>query len=562
MKHTTNRAAVILIAVALLFCAVIPAGCKANEEADTAAIEEVSQQFIEAFGTGDTEKVDELVDGDFEYKYVTDYTSEEVAEILIKIASKTEITSIERIRINKEAKTAKAMLKLSYIDVYEFKSSLTTNNLTLDDYLEEVDAYKDRQKMTLTMNFVYDEDEGQWLVKKASADKYMDKFNSPYYLNVVEMTADDAAKVIEDFFLNLADGELDQSICTLYPEDFSFIINEYEDDPAVDEAKIEFIKAYFGYMADNGITVTNEAYDYEYDFDVCGYVPSSEAILDYLASDEAMTELYMADIRSYFGLQDDYTIWTSYYSGIYYDLAKKIPDMPSEYYSIRVFYDPWYTEGNLSIYGDSMIQVSPDMVFWTGMATDEQSLAYCESAAQSLMLAGEITQDQYDEYVGQMTEAITEPATGYYGGDAYAVTWEGLDGYPNQAVNVVEEMPDWSDGSLIYGTSEPDANGICMHYSKQPTWLNTAGYYMDSDYLYVLLKYDRSFDEGTILEYDWDIDGEAYIADETFVVEEDGQSTFVFSIPASEMQKYSIVEFRLWEEGHDHVIAYVKLTQT
>lgn len=562
MKNTTNRAAVILIAVALLFCAVLPAGCKANEEVDTSAIEELSQQFIEAFGTGDPEQVDELVDGDFEYNYVTEYTSEATAEVLIKIASKTEITSIERIKINKEKNTAKAMLKLSYIDVYEFSTSLLTNNITLEDYLEAVDGYEDREKMTLTINFVYDEDEGEWLIKKASADKYMEKFNSPYYLNVVEQTSEDSAKMIEDFFMNLAEGELEQPLCTLYPEDFSIISNQYEDDPAVDEAKIEFIKAYFGYMADNGITVTNEAYYYEYDFDVCGYVPAREAILDYFASDEAMTELYMADIRSYFNPQDDYTIWTSYYSGIYYDLAKQIPDMPSEYYSIRVFLDPWYTEGNLSIYDDSMIPITSNDVYWAGMGTDEQNLACCESAAQSLLLAGEITQEQYDEYVEMMEDVIIEPAAGYYGGEAYSVSWEGLDGYPNQAVNVIEEVPEWSDGSLIYGTSEPDENGICMHYSKEPSWLNTAGYYMDDDNLYILLKYDCSFDEGTVLEYDCDIDGEAYIDDASMVVTEDGQSTFVFSIPASEVQKYGIVEFRLWEEGHIHVIAYVMLTQT
>ena len=36
---------------------------------------------------------------------------------------------------------------------------------------------------------------------------------------------------------------------------------------------------------------------------------------------------------------------------------------------------------------------------------------------------------------------------------------------------------------------------------------------------------------------------------------------FIFALP-NEMKAGDIIELRLWEEGHRHVIAYVKLTKT
>ena len=45
-------------------------------------------------------------------------------------------------------------------------------------------------------------------------------------------------------------------------------------------------------------------------------------------------------------------------------------------------------------------------------------------------------------------------------------------------------------------------------------------------------------------------------------VEEFGMDEFEFSIPSKLVSAGNTAEFRLWETGHTHVIAYVKLTKT
>ncbi|MBQ5767686.1 MAG: hypothetical protein IIV94_02220, partial [Clostridiales bacterium] len=142
------------------------------------------------------------------------------------------------------------------------------------------------------------------------------------------------------------------------------------------------------------------------------------------------------------------------------------------------------------------------------------------------------------------------------------VNWQGTPEHENQAVNVFEYIPDWSDGTLIYGGSDIDSNGIYMHYSKEPGWLHTAGYNIGDDGVTVMLKYDHVFLAGDELEYDWYINGEQYGDTVKFTVEDDGTLEFEFTFPDYEIDRYSTCELRLWESGHSHVIAYVKLTKT
>ena len=101
-----------------------------------------------------------------------------------------------------------------------------------------------------------------------------------------------------------------------------------------------------------------------------------------------------------------------------------------------------------------------------------------------------------------------------------------------------------------------------MHYTKEPGWLDTAGYCIGPDGITVMVKYDHVFPAGTELVFDWYIDGVQYGDSISFTVSKDGSTEFEFTLPDSEISKYGTCELRLWESGHSHVIAYVKLTKT
>ena len=429
MKHTTNRAAVILIAVALLFCAVIPAGCKAKEADDAAVIEELSRQFIENFGTGDTEQLEGIVEDGFEY----DFIGQENTDILLKIASRSEIVEFKGVSFDREDNTARARLKVSYIYVSGFVAD-QEGYMTYEDYLEAVDTYEDRRTMSLTINFRYDEDEGQWLIKKTSAENYLRRFDYYFVLDIVKVSPSEAEDMILNMYEDMAEGGFDQlsDVTPLVQEAFvaKLLNNEYETDPAVTEAAPDFSAAYYKYIVDSGITITASDED-PYTFTVTGYAPAKESILEYFSSDEFLIELYMADIRSYFGLQDHDEIWSSFFAGVYYDLAKKLPGMPSEEYSAELYVDPYaYNNNYVWTYEDCLIPVDSEDVYWAGAFSDLDAMPYIEQAAEALLLAGEITEDQYDEYLDyaqEQEEVSGEQTTGYYGGEAVTVDWDGTE---------------------------------------------------------------------------------------------------------------------------------------
>lgn len=174
-----------------------------------------------------------------------------------------------------------------------------------------------------------------------------------------------------------------------------------------------------------------------------------------------------------------------------------------------------------------------DDIFTATKITNEQELRCRQKAVEALYYAGEITEAQYKAYM-EAIERDRNSASDPNSGNGYTVTeqdvnWSGTKTHSNQAVGVYEYLPDWSDGTLIYGASALDSNGIYMHYSK---------------------------------EYDWYINGEQYGDTVKFTVEDDGTLEFEFTFSDYEIDRYSTCELRLWESGHSHVIAYVKLTKT
>ena len=100
MKNVKKRAVGLLLTAALLASALLPAGCKSRESKDIEQIKEVTEQFFEAYASGNTKDMEDLVDGDFSYNFYDD--DKDKAEVVFKVASKTEIEEFKSIEVDRK----------------------------------------------------------------------------------------------------------------------------------------------------------------------------------------------------------------------------------------------------------------------------------------------------------------------------------------------------------------------------------------------------------------------------------------------------------------------------
>ena len=562
MKNALKRAASLVMTTVLLAIALLPSGCTSRAK-DEEAIKETTRQFIDAFPTGDKKDIEELVDGDFSF----DIKDKDRAELVFRAASKTEIIEYKNIEIDRQSNSARARLKINYVDFIKLTDSVFGTYLSKEDYLQKIDNNEGLSTTNLTLRYHYDKDLGRWLIDDASAEKYEHLFHDAFWISLAKLSVKEAKDAFENLIPGLANGEFEQDYYTFCLENAMIFGDGDSEDPAIREAATEFVKSYYSYIVEQGIEVKIDDNFNPYSAVVTGYAPSREDILDYLNTDEYVTEWYMAytraenaaDINSY------NEIWNRFYAGIYYDLAKKIPDMKWDNYEISLSIRP--TSEDPQIESEWYIfPLTVDDIYTATKITNEQELRCRQKAVEALYYAGEITEAQYKAYM-EAIERDRNSASDPNSGNGYTVTeqdvnWSGTKTHTNQAVGVYEYLPDWSDGTLIYGASALDSNGIYMHYSKEPGWLHTAGYNIGDDGVTVMLKYDHVFLAGDELEYDWYINGEQYGDTVKFTVEDDGTLEFEFTFPDYEIDRYSTCELRLWESGHSHVIAYVKLTKT
>ena len=551
-----RKAATVLLSAVLSISAVMTAGCGISQAKDEAMLQDLSARFIEAVKSGDEDEIEELTGKEYSYTF----KDESKAGIVMQMASKTEIEEYKSIQVDREHNKAKVRLKLSYFSLNDFVRD-EGYMMTEEEYTEKIDAYETRVTDYFSISFKLSED-GSWIIDDSAVTRLMSKIDRPYYIQIATISAADAEAAVEGLFAGLAEGDFDQEYYTLdLAEMRAFDDGMYNSD-LLDEAVGEFTKAYIGYIVDNGMTCEPEgSFEYAYTYNITGKAPSSDDILAYLSSDERVTEAYMAAIRIESGcsyMTED-EIWSSMYAEIYFDLAKKIPDMDGEDYSQTIYFDTTAYDPEIVLGWSLLPFTSYDMV-GAGAISDEQAQECYIQAVTNLYLAGELTEEQYNEYLD--TADDNGEGAGDFQNEVGFIDWPGTEDHPNQAVLVYEYIPDWSDGTLIYGASDTDENGIYMHYSKEPGWLNTAGYCIDDDGITIMVTFDKSFTMGTVLEYDWELGDEDYGETEQFTVQENGQNTFEFTLPVDSVPTPGGVEFRLWEQGHSHVIAYVYLIQT
>lgn len=551
-----RKAAAVLLSAVLSISAVMTAGCGISQAKDEAMLQDLSARFIEAVKSGDEDEIEELTGKEYSYTF----KDESKAGIVIQMASKTEIEEYKSIQVDREHNKAKVRLKLSYFSLNDFVRD-EGYMMTEEEYTEKIDAYETRVTDYFSISFKLSED-GSWIIDDSAVTRLMSKIDRPYYIQIATISAADAEAAVEGLFAGLAEGDFDQEYYTLdLAEMRAFDDGMYNSD-LLDEAVGEFTKAYIGYIVDNGMTCEPEgSFEYAYTYNITGKAPSSDDILAYLSSDERVTEAYMAAIRIESGCSDmtEDEIWSSMYAEIYFDLAKKIPDMDGEDYSQTIYFDTTAYDPEIVLGWSLLPFTSYDMV-GAGAVSDAQAQECYIQAVTNLYLAGELTEEQYNEYLD--TSEDNDEGAGDFQNEVGFIDWPGTEDHPNQAVLVYEYIPDWSDGTLIYGASDTDENGIYMHYSKEPGWLNTAGYCIDDDGITIMVTFDKSFTMGTVLEYDWELGDEDYGETEQFTVQENGQNTFEFTLPVDSVPTPGGVEFRLWEQGHSHVIAYVYLIQT
>ena len=551
-----RKAAAVLLSAVLSISAVMTAGCGISQAKDEAMLQDLSARFIEAVKSGDEDEIEELTGKEYSYTF----KDESKAGIVMQMASKTEIEEYKSIQVDREHNKAKVRLKLSYFSLNDFVRD-EGYMMTEEEYTEKIDAYETRVTDYFSISFKLSED-GSWIIDDSAVTRLMSKIDRPYYIQIATISAADAEDAVEGLFAGLAEGDFDQEYYTLdLAEMRAFDDGMYNSD-LLDEAVGEFTKAYIGYIVDNGMTCEPEgSFEYAYTYNITGKAPSSDDILAYLSSDERVTEAYMAAIRIESGCSDmtEDEIWSSMYAEIYFDLAKKIPDMDGEDYSQTIYFDTTAYDPEIVLGWSLLPFTSYDMV-GAGAVSDAQAQECYIQAVTNLYLAGELTEEQYNEYLD--TSEDNDEGSGDFQNEVGFIDWPGTEDHPNQAVLVYEYIPDWSDGTLIYGASDTDENGIYMHYSKEPGWLNTAGYCIDDDGITIMVTFDKSFTMGTVLEYDWELGDEDYGETEQFTVQENGQNTFEFTLPVDSVPTPGGVEFRLWEQGHSHVIAYVYLIQT
>ena len=559
MKTKTNKAVVVLMTAALLLTSLLPSGCVSRKNKDMTALQYKIEEFMDKFASGDNNAIEDLVDGRFDYQI----SSARNSELLLKFSSKTEIEEYETFEIDHKAGKAKVRAKISYIEISNFTREKENRNLTKEEFIEKIDSYKERSTAHFTFNFVLDD--GDWLIKDISAERYEKLFNRPYNLSVQLINKDQAKKACLDVFDKLAKGEFKQQNFTYNTDELMAFNNWGRTEPVIMDAVTGFAKAYFSFIVSNGLTVEETKTSLQYK--VTGYAPSKEAILSYYASDEYTIASCKATIRAEIAKndQDRQAVWDAYIAEIYTDVTKQIPNLMGEEYSAVLKVNATGDKVSISA-KSSLFNITTDDVFAAPKYDYSKEKACRKKAIQALYEAGELTRAQYDKYMSEYRNDGRDNApqqTTVVDTKNGSINWQGADGYPNQAVNVKEEVPSWSDGNLIYGTSTRDSAGISMHYSKEPGWLNTAGYNVSKDGTAIMLKFDKKFTKGTKLVFDWTVNGKDYQSNIVYTVTDTQAESgvFIFAL-ISEMKVGDVVEFRLWEEGHSHVIAYVKLTKT
>ncbi|MBO4241845.1 MAG: hypothetical protein J5883_01025 [Clostridiales bacterium] len=551
MKFKKTAAAVLALSFVLPF-----SGCANHDEEYTEEMKTITEDYLTALEKDDDRTIEDITD-DYDYgedaPMSTRYDHNEVYTVMKAAISKTEIVEWGEAEFNDEKTEAEMDCTFSYIDLEEFRDGFDTQYITLYEYADALNAFEDRSEETITLKFVFDEDDETWLLTAKSADKILGLFDLAFNVlpDPVDVSPSDAQDLIITTMELMAEGNFDG-----LPFEFSADeLRAYEnmepkaDTDAVSEYAEDFAAAYIGYVLDHDYEITEIS---PYDFILTGSAPSSEDLYQALISDEFVTANLANDSLYIFFDKIPLDVMLEKKSYIIYEnLTNAVPGCSPEEYSLEFTVTPYLdTEYPVFLY-DLLINPPAEAYYQAEHSIAEEQYMRCINDAMDQLLAdGEITSSEYDdilplltpEFLGFTTDGSVSP-----------------EGHPNQAVGTAEQVPEWcTDGSIVYGYSNPDSNGVWMHYSKEPGVLDTVGYYLDDTGIWVTLTYEDDYPLGSDLTIDLDVDGERVIDNKPFA-SEDGQKEFEIFFAWNGTPYTGTYELRLWENDHNHVLAYVTI---
>jgi len=418
------------------------------------------------------------------------------------------------------------------------------------------------------LKFAKDED-GRWYIKDRTVVRFGEFLAEEVSsARTIFITADRAQQVISSFIEGAAEYGL-EAIQDLTDGCFTFddfrvyeLISGFEINNEAKEAINNFIKAYYSFIFVNGVQFDIDTDSLYSDGFVTGnltlQVPSSEELYQVLKSEEVLVP-YIGEllVDGVFANSSDATSANQMLATIYNELADAVSGVSAEEYDMGTVALDFQGDSADSEEGVIIRISSPLIVNNSGIIYDaEHSLTaetlreYREAAIDMMQELGRITAAQA-EYLRDMLFSEDED-----GSDTS--TEEIL----NQAVDLEEYVPSWSDGSIAYGQSRADDNGVRMYYSKEPGVLDTAAYYIDEKGITITSIFDEYFPEGTVLYIDWWVGSEDELySSEEYIVPEGGTKIITAHVDLDledglEDGTYSL---RIWREDHSYVISYVKL---
>ncbi|MBR1797425.1 MAG: hypothetical protein IJ757_05380 [Clostridiales bacterium] len=546
------------IAVAVALSVVLAAGCAKNDDKDIEKLEQIPQEFLDALADEDYDELEQLVYG-YSREQRNNPDNNYIRDFQLRAASLASIEDEGEVIIHRDDLTAEMDITVSYIDMDEFAlyalSELQYS--TLDEYLEALDRYEDRVEEEVPLEFVYDEEEDEWYLSRRSAGRISGLFTSSRLILIepVQISATEAREIFEATISELcgtgtaeAYTQVDIDVLRVYDNTSS-----RGQSAETYNAVRDFVRAYMTYVMEHDHEIVESD---PYYLSLEGVAPSADYLSSAICTDEFMTQYLINGLRySYLGLSLD-EMWDLQSILIYNTLTEAIASAPSEAYTLSGHVQPYppdnyYSESVLTFYDDIIPEPSIGIYEAEHGISQDQYMRCMEVAINALHDSGEMPDDMYDEMISE----FTPENYGYVEDDTVSPS-----GHPNQALGVIEQTPEWSDGSLVYGYSNTDENGFWMFYSKQPGWLDTVGYYIDEEGIWITNYYDRPFAPGTELIVDWWIDDVQVVDTQIILVEAGEESAIEVYLPTDGFPSQGVYEMRLWESNHTHVIAYVTLT--
>ena len=552
-------------AVVLALSFVSSTGCSLfhNDKKDAELLLGVTGAFIDALAAGDQTAAESLADG-FDYvSQVEDNYMPGTRDIILHSLQYMEVTSFGEAEFDRKNGTAEVEAEISYIDLEDFMDSGDSQYYTYEGYIERMDSYEDLAVETMDLQFTYDEDARQWLLSKGSAKDIVRLYISDIFrlTDPVPISPEDGLQMFYDYFDSVATGKYGD-----LPSEFDFDANRvYENVTVVGEGDLtqealeNFISAYVAYVMDHDPVFSIDESDYS--FVLHGVAPCDEDLYAAITTDEFFAEYYATMIRyNYLSLGPE-DMWDMQSALIYNALADAVASADPEEYQITGYieiFDTTDEDGNdasdyeLVIPGSLILEPFRGLYEAEHGVGEEQYIRACSEAVWILYRNGEITESFRDRLLAGITyESDTfVPAGG---------TSES--GHENQALGTYEQVPDWcEDGSLVYGCSFPDENGCWMFYSKDPEVLDSVGYCVDREGLWINNTFYDGFAEGATLIVDWWIDGELVVDTEYVIIDHDDATEVEVFLPLDHLPDMATIEMRLWDENHSLVLSYVTIT--